>query len=172
MKVARMSDLRSGKTQSCGCRAKELTAERSTTHGMTNTPEYRAWANMITRCTNPNFAGWHRYGGRGIECRFSGFEQFLAALGHRPSPGHSVDRIDTNGHYEAGNVRWALRKSQNRNQSSNRLLTHDGRTQCVAAWAEEIGMHVKTLRHRLALGWSVERALTTPVSGRLPSSPS
>jgi hypothetical protein len=125
---------------------------------------------MVTRCTNPNFNCWHRYGGRGIECRFTSFEQFLDDIGRRPSSRHSVDRIDTNGHYEPGNVSWELPKAQARNKSNNRLITYDGRTQCVAAWAEDLGVKPRVIYKRLSLGWSAERALTTPVSGRLPSS--
>jgi hypothetical protein len=139
---------------------------------MTGTPEYVAWKDLLARCANPNNKYWPRYGGRGIECRFTSFEQFLAVIGCRPTPRHSVDRIDNNGHYEPGNVHWELPKPQARNKSTNHLITHDGRTQCVAAWAEDLGLNRQAIYDRLRLGWSVERALTTPVSGRLPSSPS
>jgi hypothetical protein len=172
VKVARTCALRSGKTQSCGCLQRELAAEQFSTHKMSATPEYGIWLNMRQRCTNPRRKEWPRYGGRGIECRFTSFEQLLAEIGPRPSPRHSVDRINTNGHYEPGNVRWATREQQSRNKRTNRLITHGGQTQCLAAWAEELGLNSRVIYDRLALGWSVERALTTPVSGRLPSSPS
>jgi hypothetical protein len=83
------------------------------THGMTGTPEFKVWTAINQRCRNPKTNGWNRYGGRGIENRFSSFEEFYAAIGARPSPKHSVDRYpDNNGHYEAGNVRWATPREQ------------------------------------------------------------
>ena len=151
-----------GNTQSCGC----FRQERKTRHGMARSPEYRAWQDMNQRCSNPNSQRWDRYGGRGIECRFTSFEQFLAEIGPRPSPRHSVDRIDNEGHYEPGNVRWALSKPQQRNLSTNHLLTWQGRTQCVSAWAEELGMKRDALWGRLRRGWSIERALSQPVMTR------
>ncbi len=155
----RAHGLRSANTQSCGCLRQEL----KTSHGMARSPEYRAWQDLNQRCSNPKCQRWDRYGGRGIECRFTGFEQFLAEIGPRPSPRHSVDRIDNEGHYEPGNVQWALSKPQQRNLSTNHLLTFDGRTQCVSAWAEERGMGRDALWGRLRRGWSVERALAEPV---------
>jgi hypothetical protein len=69
------------------------------------------------RCKNgKDFAN---YGGRGIEFRFTGFEQFYAELGPRPSPEHSLDRIDNDGHYEPGNVRWATQSQQQKNKRIN-----------------------------------------------------
>ncbi len=170
--VAVTGQLKSGHTQSCGCLQKEKAAASNTTHGASRSPEYRAWVGMRQRCTNPSFQDWHHYGGRGIQCHFTTFEQFLADIDRRPSPRHSVDRIDNDGHYEPGNVRWVTQKEQTRNQRSNLLITYNGRTQCLADWAAELNMRRQTLQYRLRLGWSVERALTTPVSGRLPSSPS
>jgi hypothetical protein len=157
------NSLRRGATQSCGCLHRELVAEKFSTHKMSETPEYGIWLNMRTRCTNPRRKDWPRYGGRGIECRFTSFEQFLAEIGPRPSPRHSVDRINTNGHYEPGNVRWELPKQQNRNRRTNRLITHGGRTQCVTAWADDLGVKPQLIFDRLRMGWSVERALTAPV---------
>lgn len=92
-----------------------------TTHGETNkTPEYNAWHSMKTRCMNPNFIGWNRYGGRGISiCRrwLNSFENFLKDVGRRPSSAHSLDRYpDPNGDYKPGNVRWATGKQQRKNR--------------------------------------------------------
>ena len=142
-----------------------------TKHGMARSPEYRAWQDLNQRCTNPRSLRWDRYGARGIKCRFTGFEQFLAEIGSRPSPRHSIDRINNDGHYEPGNVQWALSKPQQRNLSTNHLLTWQGRTQCVSAWAEELGMNRDALWGRLRRGWSVERALSQPVKTRRSPSP-
>jgi hypothetical protein len=81
--------------------------------------EYRAWANMMQRCKNEDRPDYHYYGGRGIEvCRQwangdgdkTGFECFLEDLGKRPSPRHSLNRIDKNRDFEPGNVRWAIKR--------------------------------------------------------------
>ena len=88
----------------------------SVTHGMSQGKEYQSWQHAKNRCTNPNYNGWARYGGRGIKFLFTSFEQFFAELGLRPE-GKSLDRYPNNdGHYEPGNVRWATRKEQRENQ--------------------------------------------------------
>ncbi len=79
------------------------------------TPEYRAFASAKGRCSSPTHQAWKNYGGRGIEFRFQTFQEFLAGVGRRPSPQHSLDRIDNDGHYESKNLRWATTKEQNRN---------------------------------------------------------
>jgi hypothetical protein len=116
--TAQTGDLVSGKSQSCGCLAKERRLAAITTHGQTRnrttTPEASAYYGAKRRCTNSNDESWEYYGGRGIEFRFTSFEEFYAELGEKPEPKHlySVDRIDNNGHYEPGNVRWATDSQQ------------------------------------------------------------
>jgi hypothetical protein len=85
-------------------------------HGDSDSPEYRTYYGAKARCTNPNGPGWEYYGGRGIEFRFTSYEQFLAELGRKPGPEYSLDRIDVNGHYEPGNVRWAAPTEQVHNR--------------------------------------------------------
>jgi hypothetical protein len=134
------------------------------------TQEYRAWAEMIKRCCNPKAGNYYKYGGRGITiCNRwrRSFAAFLADIGPAPGPGYTPDRIDNNGHYEPGNVRWATRKEQCRNTRQNRVLTFAGRSQTLGAWAEELGINHQTISQRLnACGWSVEKALSTPVLQR------
>lgn len=124
------SHLRSGGTASCGCFRREQAAEFFTTHGESRskhgnpkpTPEYSAYQGAKARCTNPNLAGWKHYGGRGIRFLFESFEEFLACVGRRPSADHSLDRVDVNGNYEAGNLRWASKKEQSQNRRNRRRI--------------------------------------------------
>lgn len=115
--VTRGVNLRSGNTKSCGC----MWWETITTHGHCRTPEYRAWNQMIQRCTNPNSQRYSRYGGRGISVcqRWFRFENFLADMGPRP-PGYSIERIDNDGNYEPSNCVWIPRNQQQRNQTHPR----------------------------------------------------
>ena len=91
-----------------------------TTHGMTGTPEFKAFYDAKYRCTRSNHASWGDYGGRGIEFRFTSFEEFLGHIGLKPSAELTLDRINNDGHYEIGNVRWAPRSIQNK---TKRYLT-------------------------------------------------
>lgn len=181
-------------------------------HGGKGTPEYSAWQHMKQRCLNPNSPDYPAYGGRGImvDARWMrSFPAFLAEIGPRPSPKHSVDRIDGTRGYEPGNVRWATPTQQSRNRPGfvknlngqtaaeaaasiglrpptlynrlregmdvdraltkgrlpsgkpPRLMTHEGKTLPLRAWARETGIKATTIRERLKRGWSVGRALTT-----------
>jgi hypothetical protein len=111
--------LRDGAVHSCGCYRRERIARVNFRHGMRNTPEYHAWHSMKDRCTNPRHRAWRNYGGRGITVCLewlASFEAFIAHVGSRPSPDHSLDRIDNNGGYGPGNVRWATLSQQMRNR--------------------------------------------------------
>ncbi len=114
------SDLRSGKSRSCGCLARLHRIEANTVHGQAGTPEHRAWTRAKGRCYNPKNAKYPSYGGRGIRMCDEWRENFLAFyvhIGPRPSAKHSLDRWpNNNGHYEPGNVRWATAREQSLNQ--------------------------------------------------------
>lgn len=136
-----------------------------TTHGMTGTSEHKIWIQMRDRCRRPSHHAWKDYGGRGITVcdRWGSFENFLADMGPRPSTKHSLDRINCNLGYSPENCRWTTMKTQNRNKQGNALLTHNGKTQCLSAWAEETGLSIQVIRARIQNhGWTVEQALTTP----------
>jgi hypothetical protein len=128
------------------------------------TAEYGIWKGMRQRCTNPTVRDYHRYGGRGIEVceRWESFTAFLADVGPRPGPGYSLDRIDNDGDYEPGNVRWATAKEQQRNTDRVRRFTYQGETLTLPEWAERVGMPAALIGRRVWSGWSVEAALTTP----------
>jgi hypothetical protein len=128
-------------------------------------PEYRAWAEMKARCYRRTHAHYACYGGRGIRvCDVwrESYEAFLGDVGRRPARGYSLDRLDNNGHYEPGNCRWATQIEQVRNRRCTVYLTAFGRTQCLTAWAAEVGLLDTTLGMRLRAGWDVERALSLP----------
>ena len=82
-----------------------------TTTVVSKTPEYRAYIDAKHRCTNPNSQRWYTHGGRGIKFLFNNFGEFFEAVGPRPE-GMTLDRIDNDGHYEAGNLRWATPSQQ------------------------------------------------------------
>ena len=116
-------------------------------------PEYVAWTSMKQRCCNRNARGYSRYGGRGIKvCSrwLLSFENFLADMGRRPSPQHSIDRIDNDGNYEPGNCRWATQKQQSANTSRTVKLSLNGETRCLKHWAVGIGVSEKTLHRRIS----------------------
>ena len=161
--------LTGGVKRSCGCFQSEVTSKRSKTHGMTKSPTYKSWRSMIRRCEAPGDISYPRYGGRGISvcARWrDSFQAFLDDMGERPSRSQQLDRIDNEGNYTPGNCRWATRKEQARNRRSNTMLSHDGKTMCIAAWADHLGWTQGQIHNRLSYGWSIERALTQPIKPR------
>lgn len=128
----------------------------------TKSTEYASYIQAKQRCTNPNDAFYKDYGGRGIEFRFCSFQNFIETVGRKPTPKHSIDRIDVNGHYEKSNVRWATNKEQSRNKRNNRLITAFGQTKCVIDWAESTGIHRTTINSRILLNWCDECIVSLP----------
>jgi len=139
---ATSGNLLSGNTQSCGCLRKETTIARSTTHGLRDCAEYMIWHYMKKRCQNRRDKAYRHYGGRGIAvcARWGKFDNFYADMGSRPSPQHSIERIDNNAGYAPENCQWATKKEQARNKRNSHLITYDGRTMCVTDWAAELGI--------------------------------
>ena len=165
--------VQSGHTKSCGCFRRQVTSERSIIHGMHGTPEYFAHNAILQRCFNKKLKQYKDYGGRGVTVApewvgKGGFDRFLAHVGPRPSPRHSLDRFpDNDGNYEPGNVRWATSKEQTRNQRSNNRIEWNGKSMILSDWAKELRMTRTTLSYRInTVGWPIEKAFTTPVSTR------
>ncbi len=161
--------LKNRTTVSCGCKRSRV----GRTHGHCRAKSfakstYRRWVNMRHRCVDVNCKFYSNYGGRGITvCERwqgpNGFPNFLSDMGHPPE-GMSLDRIDNNGNYTPENCRWAKAKTQSRNRRTNRLITHDGRTQTLADWAEEFGISDLLVSNRMGRGWAIGDALAKPRS--------
>ncbi len=139
------------------------------THGETRDlrrpPEYKAWDAMRYRCYATTCRHFDDYGGRGITVcdRWrNDFAAFLADMGRRPSPGHSLDRIDNDGPYCPENCRWATREEQNNNRRSTTFVTYGGRTLSVRDWSRLTLIPYPVLKNRLLRGWGPERAISQP----------
>ncbi len=157
--------LRTGATRSCGCYHRDRTSEAKTKHGKRHTSIYNIWCNMRGRCENPTDAAYDRYGARGITVcdRWKDFSAFYEDMGDKPD-GLTLERINNDKGYSPENCCWDTMKNQTRNRHTNRIMTLGNKTQCLAAWAEELGWRSNTLVSRVLRKWSDERALTTPPS--------
>ncbi len=155
------SNLCRGASKSCGCGQRASV----TYHGMTGTPTFRSWDAMKQRCLNPKSPDFHKYGGRGIKiCAewLNSFDTFWQHMGTRPE-GKTLDRTDNSGDYTPQNCRWSTAKAQAANRRSTRFVTYKGKTLALAACAEKFNIKTARLIWRLDSGWSVEKALETPV---------
>lgn len=174
------TNLRRGNTTSCGCLRRERATAANTFHGGTiqnKSGEYLAWQNMLARCLNASCRQFKDYGGRGIQvCErwqvgsdgLSGFQCFLADMGLKPSPEHSLDRQDVNGSYDPLNCRWATKAEQDRNKRSNVWIEYEGRRLILADALIAIGQnYTRFLRIRRATNLSAQEAfdrlLVTPL---------
>lgn len=121
---------------------------KRTKHGFTvdarlgkRDPVYSLWLGIRQRCFNKDHEAYHRYGGRGITMceEWADYSAFRASIGNPPAPGMTLERIDNDKGYEPNNVRWATRKEQANNRSTNVVLTWEGKTMTLKQWAEHLG---------------------------------
>jgi len=157
--IGRAGDLKFKRVTSCfGC--------AHTRHGKSRTKEFHIWTNMKYRCNNPDSQMYHKYGGRGIKVcvRWNeSFKNFITDMGMRPSPKHSIERIDNNGDYTPSNCKWALSIDQMNNRSVSVFYAYNGISKTATQWGREFGLNDVTLVRRIKNGWSMEKALTTPL---------
>jgi hypothetical protein len=122
-------------------------------HGLSNkSSEYRTWVGMKQRCYNPNDPSYKSYGGRGITIDkgwMESFELFLKDVGYKPTPKHSLDRIDNNRNYEPSNCKWATQKEQTNNTRRNKLIEVNGVKLSIAECSKIYGIKYTTLTARL-----------------------
>jgi hypothetical protein len=120
---------------------------------------------MMTRCYNTNAPQYQGYGSRGITVcdRWNDFRNFLADMGPKPTPHHSIEREKVNGNYEPGNCVWATNTAQCRNKTNSRKYTHNGKTLILRDWSILTGINKGTLYDRInKQQMTLEQALTTP----------
>jgi hypothetical protein len=134
------------------------------THGLRKSPEYNSWNGIKHRCHNPNYGGYKKYGARGIRmcARWrDSFEAFYEDMGPRPSPRHSVDRVDNEGDYTPENCRWATPREQMNNQRKTIRVMVNGVEKTLREIADEAGVPITVIQSRYRLGYPVEK-LTHP----------
>jgi hypothetical protein len=160
------SAVRTGRTKSCGCLARSGLSNLR--HGKRHSRVYNVWCNMKARCSNKQHPAYQNYGGRGIgvASEWQSFENFLQDVGEPPSPKHTLDRINNNGHYEPGNVRWTSRAVQSRNNRSNILVTIGDTTKCLHDWCDDYQISPGSVYRRLANGEDIVSAIVRPKAGR------
>lgn len=161
-KVVGLGNLSTGKSKSCGSIMRGCKKSSTLTHGMTNTPEYRSWVHSKNRCYNEAFIDYKYYGGKGIiVCeRWKGsFINFFEDMGKKPSPEHTLDRIDTAGNYEPDNCRWATKTEQ----AFNRSMSVDNTSGRVGVYIYEHGytasISYKNIQHYLGFFTNFEKAV-------------
>lgn len=159
----RFDHLISDITKGCGCVHKEAV----TTHGLTKSPHYDRWWNMMDRCYNPECAAYDNYGGRGISVcvEWHDVATYISQLPLGYEPGMDLDRRENDGNYELPNVRWVTRKVNSNNTRTALDLTINGRTQSLNDWAEEVGISPTLIHSRLQHGFTPERAVMFPQRG-------
>lgn len=161
------ANLRHGRQVSCGCY--KIDHPQNYKHGGCYTRLYGVWEGMKSRCCDEKNKRFSNYGGRGISiCEewldFATFRDW--ALSSRYKKGLTIDRIDVDGNYEPSNCRWVTMKVQQNNRTNNHRIAHNGKTLTLSEWADECQINRDTFKRRIALGWSMERATTTPVRKR------
>jgi hypothetical protein len=133
-------------------------------HGRSNDPIYTAWKQMRARCSRPSNDRYKYYGARGIRVceQWHTFENFLADMGERPSPAHSVERRDNDKDYCPDNCFWATIEEQRNNMRSNVLITYKEETLTATQWAKRLGVNPVALLERTRKGWSDEKIIERP----------
>lgn len=166
--ITEKSQITTGHTKSCGCLKKVSRVKRNDFHGLSKTKLYYIWGTIKDRCYRTKSIDYKNYGGRGItvyqkwQDNFVNFYNWAINSGYKD--GLTIERIDVNGNYEPNNCTWIKNELQSHNRRNNHYLTYNGKTQILSEWAKEMNLHNgSTISGRLKRGWSIEKALTTPI---------
>lgn len=164
--IVTTSHLNGNSVRSCGCLKK---INKQYKNGKESRNHY-IWRGIVQRCTNKNSKDYKNYGERGVTVcdrwnhkRGGCFKNFLEDMGEPPTHKHQIDRINNDDGYYKENCRWVLPKENNRNRRNNHLIPFNGEKLCLTEMAEKYGINRVTLRDRLNRGWSIQKALLTPV---------
>lgn len=171
IKPVRASRLLNKETQSCKCLVREtgrILRETEFTHTLQPFSKRlkNIWNLMKARCYKPQCPEFKHYGDRGIlMCdAWLYFDNFVTDMGEPPTSKHSIERLDNNKGYQPDNCIWATQVQQMNNTRRNHFLTFQNKTQTLKQWSRELNLNYGTLIGRLKLGWSIEDALTAPLS--------
>lgn len=161
-RAVNQSSLVNGKSKSCGCLSRETTVAYLTNHGMTNTRIFSIWKGMLTRCNNPNSKSWTDYGGRGIKVSeaWNDFQVFYAEMGPSYGDDLTIDRIDNELGYQAGNCRWIPRAEQNKNRRNVIYVDTEQGKMSIAEAARVAGVSWFCIENRHKKKWPIEKMLT------------
>lgn len=148
------------------CYARNHPVERPPSFTLQYINEYRSWASMHERCTNPKHKNYKNYGGRGITIceRWNEFKNFMLDMGRKPDPKFVIERDDVNGNYEPKNCKWIARKDQGRNRRNSVFVTYQGKRMLLLDLVEELGLSRGIVYGRLKAGWTLAQAIALPLS--------
>ena len=160
------SNLRNGSVKSCGCL---IYRSKNKTHGMSKSSLYKIWNGMKFRCTNKNSGSYKNYGQRGISvCEewFNNPQLFIEwALKNGYKEGLTIDRIDNEKDYCPENCRWISKGEQAKNRRMNYCIEYKGEAKTLWELCEELNLNYNLVHNRIKkLGWSLEKAISTPVN--------
>jgi len=139
----------------CGC----IPSKVGLKHGLEHTSEYNSYCGAKYRCRYKNNKGYSNYGGRGIKFMFESFEEFIEGMGFKPSPTHSLDRIDNDGNYSLDNCRWATRKEQANNRRNTKRFLVNGTYSTIGELTELHDMEYDDVYDKVYRGWDIYKAL-------------
>lgn len=163
-------NIKNGKVQSCGCLVRKngskFFKKYNTTHGESRTRLYTCWHNMIDRTTNTKNKAYKQYGARGITvCEewkdYLKFKEWAIKNGY--SEELTLERIDNNRGYGPDNCKWADWDTQNNNKQQSRKISYNGEIKTIDQWAKQFNINRSTLTHRLNKGWTLKKAIETPI---------
>lgn len=157
-KAIQAGHLKAGLITSCGCYKKPKV--------LFPIKEGSSFNSARNRCNNPNDPAYNNYGGRGIKFLLSSKQSMVDHIGFCPigSMRYSLDRIDNDGNYEIGNIRWTSSKEQANNRRSNVKITYNNKTQSLNDWVKDSGIKRSTLAMRIRAGWNIDDVINTPIN--------